>query len=437
MSGAAADQGAQQPQPQNLKEDLKALLDSAGVPLSFQNFLDTNRCYTTKGFARCAPSEEKLDPMVIDACGLDLNFGDKISIRTAFSDARQQFPVASAASSSGQVQKSSVTQAKLPDGAEQRCRKLWHERYNFHLPGGQLLSEDGGMGKMFNSLHDEPQALFIPDIVTMARRSNLRQKGKSGTLLTEDGLETIDYRMAPCTNQPDFYLRVRAFIFTISYCMIANPSWFNYEDALALVDFLFESINCRPDGLRPNLESLSNCFYAMFGEFARVLQNEGTTLGQWLRTKANWQHYWKESIVTFTKDPVSGENASASAGGIPGDIASMVESNQTFMKSMQGRVNAELKNIRGRMNNAARGGDYTGKGASRKTKFDNDFAEGSKWAEEAEDEGKGAKKGGKGGGRGRGRSAAQKGQKRAWSNNRGGWNDRKPKRGGGGGKGGK
>ena len=67
------------PMPVHLKEDFKALLDAAGVPISFQLFLDKNRCHTVKSFARAASSEEQVDSQIIDACGIDdLNFGDKV-----------------------------------------------------------------------------------------------------------------------------------------------------------------------------------------------------------------------------------------------------------------------------------------------------------------------------------------------------------------------
>ena len=149
MDRAAAAQQAQDA-PMNLKEDLKALLDNAGVPLNFQNFLDGNRCHTVKAFAHTAPNEEKFDPMVLEACGLELNFGDKVAIRSAFADARAQAVVAPSTGGSSNAPQSAA-KAKLPDGAEQRCRRLWYERYHFHLPGGQLLSEDGGMGKFLTA----------------------------------------------------------------------------------------------------------------------------------------------------------------------------------------------------------------------------------------------------------------------------------------------
>ena len=97
---------------------------------------------------------------------------------------------------------------------------------------------------------------------------------------------------------------------TIAWLCVGKPAFLSSEMALTVCDFFYESINMRTDGRRPTLQCLTDCYMAMFGEAARCIQNESTTLELWLTNNGNWQHYWRESIVSF--DQVGSERASAS-----------------------------------------------------------------------------------------------------------------------------
>ena len=74
---------------------------------------------------------------------------------------------------------------------------------------------------------------------------------------------------------------------SIAFLSIQSPEWFTFETSLVTTDFLFEQANMRPDGKRPTLACVSACYLAMFCEYAKVLQNEGTSLDAWIKTKTN------------------------------------------------------------------------------------------------------------------------------------------------------
>ena len=96
----------------------------------------------------------------------------------------------------------------------------------------------------------------------------------------------------------------------------------------------------RTDGRRPTLQCLTDCYMAMFGEAARCIQNTSTTLELWLKNKGNWQHYWKESIVSF--DQVGSERASAS---IPAVLTQDQKMNDKLFKSFQGAVDRRFNTV--------------------------------------------------------------------------------------------
>ena len=120
------------------------------------------------------------------------------------------------------------------------------------------------------------------------RKLSLNQKLAKGTLITDHGIELLDYTMSPCTTHPEFFLRIRPYVLTIAFMMIATPNFFSLETAIDLVDHISEAINSRPDGRRPGLTQLTFCYLAMFCDYAKALQNESTTLEAWLSFKGNW-----------------------------------------------------------------------------------------------------------------------------------------------------
>ena len=84
---------------------------------------------------------------------------------------------------------------------------------------------------------------------------------------------------------------------TVAFVVIDTPDFFSFEEALDLVDYIFEAINCRPDGRRPGLTQLTACYLAMFGDYAKALQNTQVSLSSWLGFKGNWQHIWKDAAA--------------------------------------------------------------------------------------------------------------------------------------------
>ena len=66
----------------------KALLEKEGVPQSFMDWLVTPdvNATTIRAFSACAVSKEKVDPDIIEASGVTLNFWQKVRIRFAWEE---------------------------------------------------------------------------------------------------------------------------------------------------------------------------------------------------------------------------------------------------------------------------------------------------------------------------------------------------------------
>ena len=97
------------------------------------------------------------------------------------------------------------------------------------------------MTKIYEGLLEVPKKLHIPDIAAIRRKSDFSQKPKKGTWITDDGAETFDYTLSPCTTHPGFIFRFRAYVMTLCFCTIATPSFLLFEKAIDLVDFVTTS----------------------------------------------------------------------------------------------------------------------------------------------------------------------------------------------------
>ena len=321
-------------------EQFLAIMDANKVPVRFRNFLKANGCLQVSDFATSCAKEELVNAELIEACEIsDLSFGDKLAIKKTWVACRAAaFPGGSAISASAPTR--SGPNKRLPDGVEDRLRELWHARHKFHLPG-TWLAKEGLVTEIYTGLHAPKKYLYVPAMEAIVRKSNLNQKPISGTLITESGgVEKIDYELDPCTTHPEFFLRFRAYMATICLCVISTPEWFPLEAMVEVTDFIFDSINLRPDGKRPSVQCLCACFMAMMGEYAKVLQNHGTSFADWVSKGVNWKHLWKESIVSFDGPDRASSSAPPSEMGvnIPKDLINQMKTNENMMRSMKAEL---------------------------------------------------------------------------------------------------
>ena len=102
-------------------DDFLAILNQFKVPENFKEFLLTNECNSVQAYVATTSDPKLFDKNVIDACGLELNFGQKLAARRAYQACLDV--TASGGSSSGGA--GAATPNKLPPGVEKRLRELW------------------------------------------------------------------------------------------------------------------------------------------------------------------------------------------------------------------------------------------------------------------------------------------------------------------------
>ena len=345
-------------------QDFLALMEEKKVPATFREFLLEEGCLTIAQFAAATTKEERVDAEVIDASGKTLKWGEKIAVRLTWTKCREMSGLDSG--SSGTSSAASKSRSKMPEGSETYLRKTWKDKHAFNLLGNWLVNEDL-MAKIYEGVHATPKTFFVPDMTSICRKSNLAQKPLEGVVITSTSVEKFETYIEPCTTHPEWFMRFRAFLMTVCWCTVGmTPDFLSFETALTVCDFIFEAVNCRPDGKRPTVSCLNSCFLAMFGEYASLLQNEGKILEDYLKQKAIWEHFWKESIVSFESGSGRGGSGAEPSGvRIPGDIVGQVKGQDRLLKSLQGNLDRGLASINRRLDQSqghSQGGKIWGQG---------------------------------------------------------------------------
>ena len=329
-----------------LSQELLAIFDANEVPETLRTFLLKHKVLTPKDFACTSPNEDSIDKRLIEASGVDLDFGQRIRVISAWHAARATM----AAPAASPAARAATPVDTMPEGAEARLRGLWKAKHGFFLNGGWLVNA-GLMSNIYKGLvTDSTKSLFVPDIKNVKRLSDLSQPSARPLVFEQNAIVSMPIDVDSCTTHPDFYLIFRAYIATVCFVTISEPEWFPYESMILLTDMVFDFVNCRPDGRKPSLSCLGSVFLSMFGDYATSLQNDGISLDTYFKDRSSWTHMWKESITSFDGDRKrdnSGDSSSRAIPALPSDLSSMVHTNNNMLKSLQSSIDKRFKNMTG------------------------------------------------------------------------------------------
>ena len=109
----------------------------------------------------------------------------------------------------------------------------------------------------------------------------------------------------------------------------------------------------------------------MFGDYAKALQDEGTSLDNLLSFKGNWHHIWRDAASADVVDSSAKGESIATNLSIPHDLSNMMRTNSALMKGMQSSFDKKLNSLQAEVNKARganKGGKQGGKGGKNKEK---------------------------------------------------------------------
>lgn len=283
-----------------LSQDLLAILDDNGVSERIRTFCSKSGVITPTDLGAACAEEKLIKDEILDATEYDdLSLGERKNVKKAWLSCRGRMNVGSAVAA---VPAQQAVPKKMPDGAENRLRGLFNNAHGFNQPGAWLATERF-MTSIYLGLNASPPNSHVPDIPSILRKSLLNQKPSKGTLRHRERRLHVE----SVHHAPGILLREQVVHYDHCFYRHPDPEFFSIETALDLVDYIFDAINCGPDGRRPSSSNFTSGYLAMFGDYAKVLQNEGTNLEAWLAFKGNWQHtgeMFRQQMLLMERVPV-------------------------------------------------------------------------------------------------------------------------------------
>ena len=350
-----------------MAEELKSLVCASGAPDDFADFLIGEGLSSIADLATAVTSEANVDVELIPAYeatlkdGAKAPFRVKAKVRQAWLAARKSIATANApVATQGSGSSESYT---LPAGTEARLLASWVKAYGFNLPG-TYLTDLKCIGKMYKGFHGEKRTMYVPVMSEIKLKSALPTTEVTGTMISGSSIYEVSSPVARSSINPaEFFLLVRAWFTTWAYISTSETGWFDYETCVSFVESLYTFVFMRHDQRQPTIAGLTKAFLCTLADMATEVQNHSTPLGEMVRNRAFWNHYWKD--IEFVGGARSGASSSVGAElaltQLPTDVQRTVNADERVtdaLRSSLDRVNSALQTF----NPGQKGGGRRGRG---------------------------------------------------------------------------
>ena len=236
-------------------------------------------------------------------------------------------------------------------------KDAWFLRHNFNLPNTLLLISQL-QARLHRELLGTPRQLSIILPSTMRTLSCTDPGSKQVLVKTAAGqLETQTEVDDQIRGLNELYQRLRAFLFTVSYVTISEPTWFPYQSALNMSEHLFRFFYNRFDGQHAPLQYFTVAWASTCSKMSEAIRDGGTMADFCAQTSA-WEHLW----IAFRRSGQSRGNGKAGSGShgipdLPADLADKI--------SRQSDLIARLQSEKDQANNRAERGGGGGGGSGK------------------------------------------------------------------------
>jgi hypothetical protein len=233
-------------------------------------------------------------------------------------------------------------------------KDAWFLRHNFNLPNTLLLISQL-QARLHRELLGTPRALSIILPSTMRTLSCTDPGSKQVLVKTAAGqLETQTEVNDQIRGLNELYQRLRAFLFTVSYVTISEPTWFPYQSALNMSEHLFRFFYNRFDGQHAPLQYFTVAWASTCSKMSEAIR-DGASLADFCAQTSAWEHLW----IAFRPSGQARGHGKAGSGShgipdLPADLADKI--------SRQSDLIARLQSEKDQANNRANRAEQRGGG---------------------------------------------------------------------------
>ena len=297
--------------------------------------------------------------------------------------------------------KAVIHKAELPHGEDQEIPVLeaktiteaWDARHGFTLTDSQILTPFQ-QGKLWREFGMTPKSVSFMDARQMRTRAMINMpKGNLVGINPGGLLERVEIIADSIERAFELWIRIRAYLYTLSFVSILDPEWFPFQAAMAVSEQLLVFLTDTYKGHSPDMDFLIGAWGATSLYFSETTRVQKATPKVVFADVGKWQHKW-----TWVPSPLAVAKIDEPTAGRPVPPQHQADNKQLQdrLDSMSGQVK-RLQALADQAINAPRGGGGRGPNGALDHWTDVRDSRIGHWGKGKE--GKGQKGGGKGGGK--------------------------------------
>ena len=340
------------------------LATKAKFPSTAADWFIANDCFTCEDIGLLASDEKLVDVNIIDlmvAKGDEAmkSAGKKVAVRKFWTYCRTVFDEArkpKVPDPNVPVDDTLPTQEDLDTAAK------WSSRHNFVLPDAQFL-----IRSQVKTLARDFQAGIVRIWLAEELRTRSCSNPRNATqLAVEPGrpVSAVEVIADRVDKAFELYVRIRAFLMTLAYVSVSDPTWFPLQTAMEVSEQIMKFITNTYDSRSPPLSFLLQAWAATIHHFSEQIRIQILPPSKIIGAIGSWEHKWKWSPA-----PSGGGAASGSRDPDNKALQNKLDSVNGQVKRLKQAADrqsmAPTRRQRSRSNDGRRGGGNGGKGSGK------------------------------------------------------------------------
>ena len=239
---------------------------------------------------------------------------------------------------------------------------MWSSRHNFVLPDAQFL-----IRSQVKTLARDFQAGIVRIWLAEELRTRSCSNPRNATqLAVEPGrpVSAVEVIADRVDKAFELYVRIRAFLMTLAYVSVSDPTWFPLQTAMEVSEQIMKFITNTYDSRSPPLSFLHQAWAATIHHFSEQIRIQILPTSKIIGAIGSWEQKWKWSPA-----PSGGGAASGSRDPDNKALQNKLDSVNGQVKRLQQAADrqsmAPTRRQRSRSNDGRRGGGNGGKGSGK------------------------------------------------------------------------
>ena len=275
-----------------LDVEVKRFATACNLEPKFELWLIKESILGLEGVATLAAKEELLERVVLQLVATGIkeleSIGKQIAFTKFWRKCRTAFDEASKSKSKPEVAHS--VDQEIPEQDTATIIAAWEVRHNFMLTDTHLLTAFQ-QGKLWREhLMSPPQITFM-DARQMRTRAMINMP--TGTLVSivpGQSVEGVEVTADTIERAFELWLKIRAYLMTLSYVSILKPDWSPYQAALYVSEQLLVFMTDTYRGHSPNVDFLIGAWGATSLFFSETTRVQKKIPAEIFCDVGKWQH---------------------------------------------------------------------------------------------------------------------------------------------------